>query len=119
MIKHMAGIATLTYDLDGAKVFPQDPASMMSNNTGARRASRTATLDGGCVIYDTGYAAADRTLTIVTDIEYIDFFEHLVRYYSTVLVSTRDGLFKGNPRTWRTRNGKAEIEIFVTEEIDG
>lgn len=115
----MAGIATLTYDLDGARVFPQDPASMMSNNSGARRASRTATLDGRCEIYDTGYAAADRTLTIVTGIEYIGFFEHLVRYYSSVLVSTRDGLFKGNPRQWRATGGKAEIEILVTEEING
>ena len=119
MIKHMAGIATLTYDLDGARMFPQDPASMMSNDTGARRSSRTATLDGSCVIYDSGYAAADRTLVIVTEIDYVDFFEHLVRYYSSVLVSVHAGLFKGNPQRWRTRNGKAEIEILVTEEIDG
>ena len=119
MIKHMAGIATLTYDLDGAKMFPQDPASMMGNDTGARRSSRTATLDGGCVIYDSGYAAADRTLILATELSYIDFFEHLVRYYSSVLVSVQAGIFKGNPQRWRIRQGKAEIEILVTEEVNG
>ena len=46
MIKHMAGIATLTYDLDGAKMFPQHPASILANRNIQRRLSRTPTLDG-------------------------------------------------------------------------
>ena len=117
MIKRMAGIATLTFDIDGAAVFPQHPESIVDNDTGNRRSSRTATLDGGCVIYDTGYAAADRTLTIVAPIDQLDFFEHLVRYYSSVLVSLSVGTFRGNPRRWRARDGRAEIEVLVTEEI--
>ena len=117
MIKHMASIATLTFDIDGARIFPQHPGSIMPNNAGARRASRTATLDGGCVIYDTGYAAADRTLTLATDISYLEWFRRIVQFYGTVLVSTDEGLFRGVPQQWRARDGRAEIDIMVTGDI--
>ena len=117
MIKHMAGIATLTYDLDGAKMFPQHPPSMMNNRKVSRRLTRTATLDGGATIYDTGYSAAARTLTLVTDISYLDWMERIVKTYSLVLVSTEEGLFKGAPRSSRIRNGRVEIDILVKEAI--
>ena len=117
MIKHMAGIATLTFDLDGAKMFPQHPASILANRNIQRRLSRTPTLDGEATIYDTGYAPADRTIVLVTDIAYLEWIERIVKTYNMVLVSTGEGLFKGAPARSRVRNGRVEIEILVKESV--
>lgn len=118
----MIGLATPTYDPAGHGMYRDDPSTQDSARSYQRRATRTATLDGGSVVADTGFSDADRTVTIsLPDAppEAIELMSRLVRYYSTITVSLRDGCFSAVPsRTWTDR-GAAKIEILITEKISG
>jgi hypothetical protein len=115
------GIATLTYDTDGARVLSQDSATELRNNKGSRRVSRTATLDGGAAITDGGYSAADRTYIVKTrddDGTLATWAERIVKNYTTLMLSTRNGLFYGTPSRWWVDGEFINIEILITEEIE-
>ncbi len=116
MIKNI-GVSAIEFDPLGARVMRQGADQELDNNRGARRTTRTATLDGGCEIYDTGYAPADRTIRVATGLEHLDWLARMVRLYNTVRVSTEAGCFLGTPRNWQANNNKAMIEILVTEEM--
>ena len=114
------GIATLTYDPDGAKVIDQVPSTELKNNAGGRRMSKTATLDGGSTVYDTGYSASDRKYIVRArddDGELATWAERIVKNYSTIMLSTRNGLFYGVPADWWVDGGYINIKISITEEI--
>ena len=114
------GIATLTYDPDGARIINQRPDTELSNNNGSRRVSRTATLDGGAAIVDGGYSAADRTYLVRTRDDSGDiatWAERIVKNYSNILLSTRLGLFRGVPKRWWVDGEHVNIEILIRSEI--
>ena len=114
------GLSTTTYDLDGARIIKQDPATERANDRGGRRVSRSATLDGGAVVTDTGYAAADRTYRIRArddDGDLAQWAARIVQTYSTINIATRYGFFKGTPARWWVRDGFVNIEILITEAI--
>jgi hypothetical protein len=104
----MIGIATQTYDLDGARVFRKANRDIeLRNRTGARRVSRTATLDGGCVISDMGFSDADRDFTVqeqAPSVEAVDFARYITETYSRVTVAAADGSYEAVP-------GSYEIDI--------
>lgn len=115
------GLSTPTYDLDGAKMFLNDPSTEQKNNTGGRRGSVTATLDGGCVVYDNGYSASDRKYvakirddsgTIAT------WAERIVKNYTSMLISTSLGFFRGRPARWWVDENMVSIEFQITEELN-
>ena len=112
----LVSVSALEYDPSGSRLMRQDARQALDNNTGQRRVSRTATLDGGCVIYDTGYAPADRTIRISTGLEHLEFLQRMVKLYSLVRVVTDEGHFIGAPQGWSVRDGKAQMTILVTEE---
>ena len=109
-------LSALEADLDGARILRQYPDAAADNRTGARRTSRTATLDGGCVIYDTGYAPADRTIMVITDIVHLPWIERMGKFYSLIRVITEEGAFIGAPRQWSISNGRARLEILIKQE---
>ena len=83
--------------------------------------SRTATLDGGAVIDDSGYSAADRTYTIKTRDETGDlseWAERIVKTYSTVEIATKYGYFTGTPSKAWFRDGYLYIQILITSQED-
>lgn len=64
----------------------------------ARRLTRTATLDGGAVIADNGFSAADGTFKIIVDPQHNSATLYsavvaLIKTAGLVTVSARDGLF--------------------------
>ncbi len=112
------GISTVNYDPGGAR------AILMLNHpgdarTGARRANRTATLTGGCVVYDTGYADADRTVVVETEdtTANVEWIEYIVRAYRIVRVALEDGVYLAIPARHSVRNGRAVIELEITEKL--
>lgn len=117
----MIGLAAQVFDLNGAVILERTDAE--SETAGiSRRVQRTATLDGGAVINDTGYAAADRTLKIVAEQVGEAVFAavaRLVRSYSQIVVATRDGVFVGAPDNLRIDGGRLVLSVLVTEEISG
>ena len=115
------GLASLTYDADGARFIKQSPDVDNDNNAGGRRCSRVATLDGGAIMNDSGYSAADRTYTVKTRDDTGDiaaWAERIVQTYSTVSLATKHGFFNGTPSRWWVRDGYIYIEILITEEIE-
>ncbi|MFA5101347.1 MAG: hypothetical protein WC547_10720, partial [Candidatus Omnitrophota bacterium] len=87
------GIAAQIYDLEGSQYFPgyrlaADEAARIRQ--ASRRVSRTATLDGSSAIYDSGYAVADRIITLRVESatrEEVDFLNHVLRTYSLIIVT--------------------------------
>lgn len=116
-MRKLIAISSIDFDMEGARVLPQHGEALNDNRTGARRVSRTATLDGGAVVYDTGYSVADRNITVSTDIVYLDWIQRMVKLYGMVNVITEEGAFRGVPKDWRIRDNRAEMEILIMEEI--
>jgi hypothetical protein len=97
------GISANIFDLAGARIFrgaELDQRKQNENLRRERRISRTATLDGGVSVYDTGYSAGDRDLTIRVPgapREIVDFMAYLVQTYSEITVTTSESAFLGVP----------------------
>lgn len=115
-MRSIIGISAMIYDLDGARVVPVI-GDVSELRAGARRATRTATLDGGCYVYDTGYSAADRTVKIETDAAYLTFLEHMVQTYSLVVLTLPDGAFYAIPSRYSGDGDKASITLDITEQM--
>jgi hypothetical protein len=117
----MIGISTQTYDLNGARIFKVDLSSELANRKGSRRVERTATLDGGVAIYDTGYSESDRDILIevpgATPAD-IDFARYIVENYGLVNITTLDGSYSGVPESYGVDDGTLKIKILVSNKID-
>jgi len=119
MAKRVMGISALTFDATGARTVYVDPQALERMNTGARRATRTKTLDGAAVVYDAGFSVADLTYTITvrengTNIG--DWFALMVKTYNLVLITTDGGAFEAVPSKWSAEDGNATIEFLVMEQ---
>ena len=117
----MIGISTQTYDLNGTRIFPQaDIETDASNRTLSRRVTRTATLDGGSVLSDSGAAHGDREILVVeprAEEDAVAWAAYMVENYDLVTVTMRDGAFSGCPETFRVNAGALEINILVKEKL--
>jgi hypothetical protein len=117
----MIGVSAQTYDLDGCRLFMQaDLETEAANRTLSRRATRTATLDGGVVISDSGAAHGDRDITVVEPMaseEVVAWAAYIVENYELVTVTMRDGAFSGCPETFGINAGSLELKILVKEKL--
>lgn len=115
-MKNLAGLSSLIYDTNGARMLPilGDASALRA---GGRRATRTATLDGECYVYDSGYAASDRTVKIETDAAYLPFLEYLVQTYAVIVLTLQDGAFYAVPMQYTGAGHKAVITLDITEQI--
>ena len=114
----MISISTLTYDLYGVATFDPDPDSDLMSNV--RRISRTATLDGGCVLTDQGFSDADRTLDIrmkQVPEALAQRLWYLFRNYSLLRVSTSEGCFDGAISNVQVKEGNLTMKFLVKERI--
>lgn len=112
-------MTTIDYDPDGVMQFRLLPSSELGTRTGSRRVSRTATLDGGAEVYDTGYSAADRTfsLDLLTNGAGAAWVERIVRTYALIRVSCRDGVFTAVPESWANEGRTVKLTLLITEEL--
>jgi hypothetical protein len=118
----MIAICSATYDTYGWRAFAGDPADNdAGNRSGARRVSRTATLDGGCVITDGGYTDSDRTLTVSESspsLASLEFARHVCANCPLVWVCAPDGCYLGVPDRFAVSNGALKISILIQERLD-
>ncbi len=110
------GVASITFDVYGARILPVMKNSLDMRG-GRRRASRTATLDGGCVVYDTGFAVADKSFRLETQIQHLEWLERMVRLYRLVYISTAEGFFEAIPAGYGAKDGRAWIDFDITKEL--
>jgi hypothetical protein len=115
----MIALSTEVQDVIGDRVFPDADRYKNLNESGSRRCTRTATLDGGCEVYDTGYSDSDR-IAVINDEnatqEMIDYVKYLIQNYSSIVVALKDGVFRGVPSEFTADNG-LNFKILITERI--
>lgn len=110
-------LGATVFDLDGYIVIHDseiDPNSGIDN--GNRRVSRTATLDGGVGVVDTGFTHSDRTLDITLpdpSRELYDSIVHLAQLYPEIIISIDEGAFIGVIENYATINGKFEVTLLI------
>ena len=118
--RRIIGISTPSADPAGARTLYLLPASRESMDAGARRVTRTPTLDGGAVTYDAGYSVSDLTwsLSVRAGSAAIGaFLAYLVKTYSLIRIATDAGVFDAAPRAWRVEADRATLEALVMTQI--
>lgn len=98
-----------------------DRSVMQKNKERSRRVSRTATLDGGAAVYDSGYSDGDRTLNVrvpKASAEVVAFMEYMVETYNIIRVTGKEGAFRAVPNRFTMGDdGSANLELLITENI--
>lgn len=120
MMRRMIGISTFAADIAGARIVRLVPEYSSTINAGARRATRTRTLDGGAVVYDAGYAVADQTLSLKlksSDPTLPAWVAYLVKTYNLIRVTTEAGAYQCVPASYVERDGVVTLEALVLEQL--
>lgn len=84
------------------------------------RVTRTATLDGGVVINNSGFSHGDRTLLIRAQnlpISDESDLKAIVESPAIAYVSCREGYFSGAIESMSTKNGILELSFLVKEKL--
>lgn len=113
-----AALSSQTADSAGHVMLRLLPTTTRGNTR--RRVNRIATLDGGAVINDMGYAEADRTLDLrwPADDAAIDAaVERLVSLYSRLVVSVHGAVYLAAPETYTPDATESRLRLLVVERL--
>ena len=114
----MIGLSTATYDPNGAlRLNSRLPDERQAD----RRGTITATLDGGCSVYDGGYSVTDQAWT--TNIRrpalaLLNRLQYLVAYYAELILCCETGVFAARV-SYALRNELLTITLRPTRRLDG
>lgn len=113
----MIGLSTETYDVSGAVLLP---IHLLNPYESARRGSVTATLDGGCAVYDTGYSVTDLTLRAtlrnVTQATLVAL-RYLVTHYQQIVCSVEFGCFLVVP-SFTAQTNSVSLSLRIIDQLD-
>jgi len=101
---------------DGAAIIFQELLQSRLRNETAR-VSRSATLDGGCVIDHQGFSDSDRTFDIRARFtqEQADILWDMFTSQTFLNIATKEGFFYGVIETMQDENGNVRLSILVKE----
>jgi hypothetical protein len=112
----MIAISTIDSNVNGDLVIREIPGGQKRRTA---RVSRTATLDGGCVITHSGFSYSDYTLSAVAFFSKAD--EDRIRAVfereTFLRVSTKFGFFSGAIESLTENRGKTRITLLITEKL--
>lgn len=118
------GLSTEIFDLDGALYIDErqiDRGVAVKNKERSRRVSRTATLDGGVAVYDSGYSDGDRTINVNVPrapAAVIEFMEYIIETYATILLTCQEGAYRAVPNRFTVGDdGSANLELLITVNV--
>lgn len=117
----LCSICSRLFDWSGVHLFDVNVADSDLATT-KRRVSRTATLDGGCVVVDNGFTVSDATLQIALpvgmDEDTVKALESTLQLHSELTVSVDGACYAGvaEAATW---GDKRKIKVLVTEKLNG
>jgi len=114
----MTVLSALTFDPLGVVELDVLASSNFGNQR--RRMNRVATLDGGVVFNDFGYAEGDRTITLawtVTDPAIEAAVARLVQLYARVRVATPAGLFLAALETYTPGAEESTLTLLVADKL--
>ena len=114
----MISISAIDFDIYGHVEI--DPAPGSNDGETRRRVNRVATLDGGVAAPDGGYAEGDRTLNyewLPVSADHNESVARLVRLYSTVHVTTPDGVYLAVPQVFVPGAEVCAITLLVLDKL--
>jgi len=115
----LISITTVNFSLSGHLIFEASEESDFGATS--RRVSRTATLDGGCLITDQGFSHSDRTFRLLSknplSTAEIETLRSLHRDYALINAAVPEGVFQGVVESFRETNGFVTMTILVKEKI--
>jgi hypothetical protein len=86
-----------------------------------RRVNRISTLDGGAVFNDFGFSEADKTFTLVWNLESREqarLVKRLIILNSFVRISTPDGVFVCAPENFSSTQEQGTLTLLVKSKED-
>jgi hypothetical protein len=112
---YVLSITKTTADADGMIKFK--PSVKSEFKSGALRASRSATLDGGAVIDNQGFSNGDRTFNVLADLGIADALKIWEWFTDAefLQVATEDGVFYGLIDQCKLDHGQANFRFLVQE----
>lgn len=114
----LATLSTPTFDPLGYLELDVLPASAFHDHR--RRVNRTATLDGGAVFNDFGFADADRTVTLswqVRDQDTEDAVDRLAQLYGQLQVSINGDVFLAAVEAFTPGATESRLSLLVAEKL--
>ena len=111
-------LSTTTFDLDGAIEIDALETSDLGETR--RRMNRIATLDGGVVFNDFGATDGDRTIRLQwtpQDAATEAAIARLVRLYSRLRLSCKDGLYLVAPESYKAAAATSVMTLLVVENL--
>ena len=112
-------ISSVDFDLNGAVVLEVSDSDSDLGDT-RRRMNRIATLDGGVVLNDFGFAEGDRSVSLSwTPVSAADeeAVAYLVRTHSRLRLACRLGCFEVAPESFKVQGGKATLSLLVVKKL--
>lgn len=114
----MIAIAAPVFDLTGAMVFKNVRDSDFDSVQ--RRVARTATLDGGAYVSDSGYSDADITLVLqikeLTELQVLTI-RRLLKNYTNLVATTPRAAYSVSPTAFAYRSGIGTLTLFVRSKL--
>ncbi len=111
-------LSATTFDPDG--YIEIDAVPDQSAGEARRRVTRISTLDGGAVFNDFGFSDADRTIELRWEPRsqaQEAAIQLLVRSYSLLQISTRDGVFLAAPEVYAPGPPESRLRLLVSEKL--
>lgn len=107
---------------EGGEIILRDLSADADLSSWSRRVTRVPTLDGGAHFTDTGYSAADRTMTAVMRSDVVsdaamDVLRVLFREYAMLTVCTQEGVFMASPESVQHVGGNVTLTLLVREQL--
>lgn len=115
----MIGLSAQTYDPDGTVILALRPEAKNEMRRGGRRQTRTATLDGGVSLYDTGTDVSDRVWPVraaATEAAKAAI-EYLCETYQRLYAATEEGFYDVTIPEWRLEDADIVVSIALLEEL--
>ena len=113
---NMISLSSITADSDGSIVFDTLPSSEIKETS--RRVSRTKTLDGGCVITDSGFSDSDRTLSVNAEYssDVATILNHLHQDKTLIHIAVDEDFFSGVISSLKIKDN-IKIQILIKEKL--
>lgn len=111
-------LSSLTFDPAGSVALDVQPDQTFGESR--RRMNRVATLDGGAVFNDFGFAEADRTISLrwrVRSAAQEALVERLVQLYARVHVATPRGLFLAAIETYSPGATESGLTLLTVDKL--
>lgn len=108
----MISLSMITADTTGQLVITKEVSELYTFDL---RVSRAATLDGGCVLINSGLNDSDRTFKVTCELTEANraVLDYMLRNSVKLLISCADGLFLGAVSSLYDLKGKTKLTILV------